>query len=68
MLYTLNLVLCVNYISIKLEEKEATKGTSLVAQWLGLCLPIQGVQVRSLVGVLRSHLPPSQNTKSIKQK
>ena len=63
MLYTLNLVLCVNYISIKLGEKEA-KGTSLVVQWLGLCLPIQGVQVRSLVGVLRSHLPPSPKPKA----
>ena len=25
------------------------KGTSLVAQWLRICLPIQGTRVRSLV-------------------
>ena len=24
-------------------------GTSLVAQWLGVCLPMQGTQVRALV-------------------
>jgi len=30
-------------------------GTSLVAQWLGTCLPMQGAQVLSLVGELRSH-------------
>ena len=30
-------------------------GTSLVAQWLGICLPMQETQVLSLVGELRSH-------------
>ena len=38
-------------------------GTSLVVQWLGLCLPMQGVQVRSLVGELGSHMPRVQKTK-----
>ena len=33
------------------------RGTSLVAQWLRLCLPKQEVQVPSLVGELRSHMP-----------
>ena len=30
-------------------------GTSLVAQWLGICLPMQGTWVRSLVGEPRAH-------------
>ena len=42
--------------------------TSLVVQWLRLCFPVQGVQVRSLVRKLRSHTPCGQNTKNIKQK
>ena len=32
-------------------------GTSLVVQWLRICLPMQGTRVRSLVGELRSHMP-----------
>ena len=32
-------------------------GTSLVVQWLRIRLPVQGTQVRSLVGELRSHVP-----------
>ena len=32
-------------------------GTSLVDQWLRICLPRQGTWVRSLVRELRSHLP-----------
>ena len=36
----------------------------LVVQWLRLCLPMQGVQVPSLVGELRSHMPPGQKTKT----
>ena len=31
-------------------------GTSLVAQWLRICLPMRGTWVRSLFGKLRSHL------------
>ena len=38
--------------------------TSLVAQWLRLRLPMQGMWVRSLVGELRSHMPHSQKTKT----
>jgi len=32
-------------------------GTSLLAQWLGIWLPIQGTWVWSLVGKLTSHMP-----------
>ena len=31
-------------------------GTSLVIQWLAIHLPMQGTQVQSLVGELRSHM------------
>ena len=31
------------------------RGTSLVVQWLRICLAMQGTQVWSLVGELRSH-------------
>ena len=31
-------------------------GTSLVVQWLRICLAMQGTQVRSLVEELRSHM------------
>ena len=48
-------------------HKEPSPGTSLEVQWLRLRLPMQGVQVRSLVGELRSHVPHSQKTKT-KQK
>ena len=37
-------------------------GTSLVVQWLRLCLPMQGLRVESLVGEPRSHIPPGQKT------
>ena len=40
--------------------KSDQTGTSLVVQWLRLCLPVQGVQVRSLVRKLRSHMPLSE--------
>ena len=33
------------------------KGTSLVVQWLRILLPMQRMQVRSLVGELGSHMP-----------
>ena len=39
-----------------------------MVQWLRLCLPMQGVQVRSLVGELRYHMPPVQKAKNIKQR
>jgi len=36
-------------------------GTSLVVQWLRFHFPVQGMQVRSLVKELGSHMPRSQN-------
>ena len=33
------------------------EGTSLVVQWLRICLPMQGIQVQSVVRELRSHTP-----------
>ena len=42
--------------------------TSLVVQWLRLCLPMQGVWVQYLVRKLRSHMPRGQKSKNIKQK
>ena len=40
----------------------------LAVQWLRPCLPTQGVQVRSLVGELRSHKPRGQKNRNTKQK
>ena len=37
--------------------------TSLVVQWLTLCLPMQGVQVLFLVVELESHMTHGQRTK-----
>ena len=43
---------------IKLNVKSIL-GTSLVVQWLRICLPMQEMWVRSLVRELRSHMPQS---------
>ena len=45
------------------------KRTSLDVQWLRPRLPMQGVQVRSLVGEQRSHMPRGQKkeTQNIEQ-
>ena len=37
--------------------KQMLEGISLAVQWLRLRLSMQGVQIRSLVGELRSHKP-----------
>ena len=39
--------------------KDPLQGTSLVVQWLRICLAVQGTQVQSLVGELRYHMPQS---------
>ena len=45
-------------------DKEYMRGTSLVVQWLGICLAVQGTKVRSLVRELRSlGQIPGQGTK-----
>ena len=41
-------------------ERKHWVGASLVVQWLKLCLPMQGVQVQSLVRELRCHMPLGQ--------
>ena len=41
--------------------KNTQREISLAVQWLGL-LPMQEVWVRSVVGELRSHMPPGQKT------
>ena len=43
--------------------KSSEEGTFLVAQWLGLGLLMQGLQVRSLVEELRSHMLPDRKIK-----
>ena len=35
---------------------KSSAGTSLMVQWLRICLPMQGTRVRSLVGELRPHM------------
>ena len=44
-------------------KKKRYKRTSLVVQWLRLCLPKRGVEVRSLVRELRSYMTCGQNIK-----
>ena len=44
--------------------KELMLATSLVVQWLRLCLSMQGLQVQSLVWQLRFHMPGGQKTKT----
>ena len=41
----------------------AKSRTSLVAQWLRRCLPIQGMQVCSLGRELRAHMPHGKKKK-----
>ena len=66
------MLIILNIFQEILKNIKVYRWTSLVAQWLRLCLPMQGVWVRSLVGELRSHMPHSppqkKNPKSIKQK
>ena len=42
--------------------KSSYRGTSLMVQGLGLCLPMQWVQVWSLARELRSHMPHGQGS------
>ena len=43
-------------------------GTTLVIQWLRICLPMQGTRVWSLVWELRSHLPRGNQATTTKSK
>jgi len=49
-------------------KRQSHVGTSLVVQWLRLCLPMQGVWVGSLVEELGSHMPSAKKKQNIKQK
>ena len=48
-----------NNRTVKKKKKALGRGTSLVVQGLRLYLPVGGVQVRSMVGELKSHVPCS---------
>ena len=41
---------------VRKEVKEENMRNSLVVQWLRVLLSVQGTQVQSLVGELRSHM------------
>lgn len=68
--YLTTLVLTVLHYSIIKDRYEAywikrkEKGDSLVVGWLGLCLPMLGVQVQFLVKELGSYMPHSHKTKT----
>ena len=48
-------------------QESLRRATSLVVQWLRILLAVQGTQVRSLVGELRSHMQhPRVTTKATK--
>ena len=53
----------VSKASLATPFKTLSLGTSLVVQWLRHRLPMQGVQVQSLVGELRSHMPRAKEPK-----
>ena len=44
-------------ITVIVSRIKTMSETSLVVQWLKLCLPMQGVPVQSLVKGLRYHMP-----------
>ena len=52
------------YLSCPFPIKSSQCGTSLVVHWLTLRLAVQGALVRSLVGELRSHMPPGPKKQS----
>ena len=51
------------FSSPPLSSLEGNLGTSVAVQWLRLRLQIQGLQVRSLAGKLRSYMPRGQKKK-----
>ena len=44
------------HIYIFSKKKMLWKGTSLVVQWLRICIPMKGMWVQALVGELKSHM------------
>ena len=55
-----------NVTQLSVEIETNLRGISLVAQWLRLCLPLQGVWVWSLVRQLGSRMPHGQKNKTWK--
>ena len=47
----------VKYMFKSFANLKTESGTSLVVQWLRICLSTQGTQVQAPVGKLRSHMP-----------
>ena len=41
------------------KDKKEYLGTSLMVQWLRICLPVSGMKVQAQVGELRSPMPQS---------
>ena len=50
------------------KRRNGRPGLPLEVQWLGLCLPVQGLRVRFPAGELGSHMPCSQNSTHKKKK
>lgn len=46
-------------------EKKSDLGTVLVVQWLRFQLPMQGMQIQSLVGEVRYHIPCGHKNQKI---
>ena len=59
-LYWISILVCLPLPHSCFLESSPDYGTSLAVQWLRLHLPMQSVQVRSLVRRLRSHVPHSE--------
>ena len=49
--------ICIRITILSLKKRKIILGTSLVVQWLRICPAMQGTQVPSLIGELRSHMP-----------
>ena len=45
--------------SVRQKVFKSFRGTSLVVQWVRICLAVQGMKVQPLTGELRSHMPRS---------
>ena len=47
------------FLISSLEQLKERSWTSLLVQWIKICLPVKGTQVQSLDGPGRLHMPPS---------
>ena len=57
--YSKNYLSKLKVLEVMFFQKMFLTGTSVVVQWLRILLGMQGTQVQSLVGELRSHMPRS---------